>query len=373
MAATNHASDGLGELMTQTRFYSDTAVTTTLSADISDTAVSLTVAATTGLPSSFPYTLAIDTGTENEELVDVTAASGTTLTVTRAYGGTGALAHSAGAAVDHVFTGADATAANAHAGASQSVHGLTSGSEVVGTEDEQTLAHKTLDTPTIGNFSSAQHTHASGTQGGTVAHSALTGLTSGNPHTQYALGTDLSAHVADFDAFAATAGEADGLATLDSGGLVPYAELPVGTASGSTVADGGHTHSLATDTVTVPGPSLTFSASVGYPATLSFTADEAGEQFLFFAQIEGVRSTTNGSSVRVSFDIISASGTGTYLSPNATASTDRNTYDNGCCVWGLVTAIEAGAAAAKVRASYQAGSVNAVVGSVTLMYVKLRG
>jgi hypothetical protein len=51
----------------------------------------------------------------------------------------------------------------------------------------QTLTNKTLTTPTIGNFTNAQHAHTDAASGGTIAHSSLTGLTTGDPHTQYAL------------------------------------------------------------------------------------------------------------------------------------------------------------------------------------------
>ena len=47
---------------------------------------------------------------------------------------------------------------------------------------------------------SADHTHATtGLQGGTVAHSDLTGLTTGDPHTQYALDSDLTTHAGAAD------------------------------------------------------------------------------------------------------------------------------------------------------------------------------
>ena len=59
--------------------------------------------------------------------------------------------------------------------------------EVVLRTSTQTLTNKTLTTPTIGDYTNAQHAHTDATSGGTIAHSSLTGLTTGDPHTQYVL------------------------------------------------------------------------------------------------------------------------------------------------------------------------------------------
>jgi hypothetical protein len=73
-----------------TRYYSSTAAETTLSGTINSSATSITVGSVTGFPVSFPYTLALDYESASEELVDVTAAAGTNLTITRAADGTSA-------------------------------------------------------------------------------------------------------------------------------------------------------------------------------------------------------------------------------------------------------------------------------------------
>lgn len=128
-------------------FFSNTAQQTTLSGSISAGATTITVGATTGFPPSFPYVLALDYGAATEELVSVTAAAGANLTITRAYGGTSAQSHSLGAVVRHVYDATEATAFRTHEAATTAVHGVAG--TLVGTSDTQTLANKTLTSPTV--------------------------------------------------------------------------------------------------------------------------------------------------------------------------------------------------------------------------------
>jgi hypothetical protein len=89
------------------RFYSSIAQRTALSAGVDGSTTTFIVDAVVGWPSSFPYTLLIDEDTINEEIVEVTGRSSTTLTVTRGLDGTSATAHSAGASVRHGVSGRD--------------------------------------------------------------------------------------------------------------------------------------------------------------------------------------------------------------------------------------------------------------------------
>jgi hypothetical protein len=132
-------------------FYSNVAQQTTLAGNVSAGATTVNVGATTGFPPSFPYTLALDYGAATEELVSVTAAAGTALTVVRGYGGTSAQSHSLGAVVRHVYDATDATAFRTHEAATAAVHGVTG--TLVGTSDTQTLTNKTLSGGTLtGSF-----------------------------------------------------------------------------------------------------------------------------------------------------------------------------------------------------------------------------
>ena len=95
------------------------------------------------------FTLVIAPDTALEEIVDATAVSTNTFTITRAIDGSSAQAHSAGAVVRHMAIGRDYREANVHIESTTGVHGATGA--VVGTTDTQTLTNKTLTSPTITN------------------------------------------------------------------------------------------------------------------------------------------------------------------------------------------------------------------------------
>lgn len=136
-------------MSTPPRFYSSTALVTNLTGSITPSDTTINVASTDGFPASTPYTLALDYGAANEELVDVTGVAGLSLTVTRAVDFTSASSHNTGAIVRHVSSARDFREAKAHEIAVTDVHGVTAvDGDFVSTNKAQTLSNKTLNKAT---------------------------------------------------------------------------------------------------------------------------------------------------------------------------------------------------------------------------------
>jgi hypothetical protein len=108
------------------RKYSSRSVATSLASGITQGAGQMVVGSTSGFPTSYPYTLIVDSGGDGEEVVTVTAAVGTTLTVTRGEDGTQAVAHIAGVKVVHGVSARDFADTVAHIEGTANVHGITS-------------------------------------------------------------------------------------------------------------------------------------------------------------------------------------------------------------------------------------------------------
>jgi len=165
---------------TPVRYYSSTAVTTTLSSSIGSSDTALTVASSSGFPSSYPYTLILEKDSANEEIVTVTSLVGSNFQITRGVDGTSARTHSAGTAVEHGVSALDFTDFRSHQAAAANVHDIGSSASVVGTDTSQTLTNKTLTSPTIN----------AATLSGTLSGGATL---SGQTITSATLGGDLAA------------------------------------------------------------------------------------------------------------------------------------------------------------------------------------
>jgi hypothetical protein len=135
-----------------TRKYSSRSQQTSLTAALTSSATSASVVSGSALlggttiSAGETFTVVIDPDTALEEIVDVTAVSTNTLTITRGVDGSTGQAHSAGATIRHMAIGRDYREANTHIEATTG-HGATGA--VVGTTNTQTLTNKTLTSPTV--------------------------------------------------------------------------------------------------------------------------------------------------------------------------------------------------------------------------------
>ena len=191
------------------RYYSSTAVETSLQSSIPAQSqgqqnTSFIVGSISGFPTSYPYTLIIDPDTSKEEVLTVTAGSGTTLTVTRGSDGTQAVAHSAGAVVRHGVSGRDFREAENHIAArgydtdeailtaanQTHVHGLAvSDGVVVGTTKAQTISNKVFIASTLaGAITSSATVTVTGAI--VVSGGTITGLSSAGMVTSSATPKD---------------------------------------------------------------------------------------------------------------------------------------------------------------------------------------
>jgi len=131
-----------------TRYYSNTAVKTTLVTSIGSTDTQIQLASTAGMPEAqgYPFTLILQKDSADEEVVSVTSKSGSVYNVIRGYDGTGGKAHISGTSVEHGVTAIDFKNSRDHENAT-SAHGVSG--DVVGTTGAQTLDSKTLTNATI--------------------------------------------------------------------------------------------------------------------------------------------------------------------------------------------------------------------------------
>lgn len=237
------------------RNFSNVAVSTTLTAGVSDSATSLAVTAVTGYPSA-PFTVILEPGTAFEELVEVTAVSGSNFTVSRGIDGSPAQPHGIGAVVVHGTSARDYSEPQAHAAATTNVHGVGGSSAVVGTTTTQTLTNKTLTSPTINSPAMSGGTWTSPT----FASPTLTTPTLTSPTITGGTATSTTLVTPAIASFASATHDHTNAA---GGGTL--AAVSTGFYAGSTASSAGAQDYSGTSYVGMTGMSLTFTAPSTWP------------------------------------------------------------------------------------------------------------
>jgi len=178
-----------------TRKYSSRSQQTTLTGALTSSGTSATVVSGTALlggvtiSAGETFTVVIDPDTALEEIVDVTAVSTNTLTLTRGVDGSTGQAHSAGAVVRHMAIGRDYRESNQHIENTTTAHGLTI-ADVITTTNTKTLTNKTLTSPTITGTGAIAGTFTGNLTGNVTGNvSGTAGSTTGNAATATALAT----------------------------------------------------------------------------------------------------------------------------------------------------------------------------------------
>ena len=178
-----------------TRKYSSRSQQTTLTAALTSSGTTATVVSGTALlggvtiSAGETFTIVIDPDTALEEIVDVTAVSTNTLTLTRGVDGSTGQAHSAGAVVRHMAIGRDYREANQHIENTTTAHGLTI-ADVITTTNTKTLTNKTLTSPTITGTGAIAGTFTGNLTGNVTGNvSGSAGSATGNAATATALAT----------------------------------------------------------------------------------------------------------------------------------------------------------------------------------------
>ena len=297
------------------RYYSSTAAKTTLSSAIDSSSTSLQLAAASGLPSQYPFTLILEKDTANEEIVEVTGLVGSAYTITRNIDGSGAKSHSIGALVEHGVSARDFSDSRSHEAAT-SAHGVTG--DVVGTGGAQTLTNKTLTSPTINT-----PTIAGATLTGAVTSSATVTVTgsivvSGGTITGLSSAGMIASSAAPKNYVDSILGSATAASTSAASAATSATAAATSAASAATSASSAATS--ASSALTSQTAAATSAASAATSATAAATSAASALTSQTSAAASATAAATSASSASTSATSAAASAT-TASNSAATATT----------------------------------------------------
>ena len=338
-----------------TRQYSSRSQQTTLTGAITSGATSMTVVSGTALlggvtiPAGRTFTLVIDPDTALEEIVDATAVSTNTFTITRGIDGSSGQEHSAGAVVRHMAIGRDYRDANLHAeadasyndgsGNAHTMHGIGAGEGVVvGTLKTQTLTNKTLTTPTIsgGTLSGAVTVAATATVSGhiVVSGGTITGLSSAGMVTSSATPKDYVDSIL---------GSATAASTSAAAANTSAVAASTSAANASASASAASTSAAAANTSAVAASTSASAASVSSASASTSAANASASAAA--ANTSAVNASTSAANASAS----AASATTSQAAANTSAIAASTSAANA-----LVSANSASAAASQAATAIQA-------------------
>jgi hypothetical protein len=335
-----------------TRKYSSRSQSTTLSAGLTSSATSASVVSGTTLAGGVTvstgetFTVVIDPDTALEEIVDVTARDGNTLTIVRAIDGSTGQAHSAGAVVKHMAIGRDYRESNEHIENTTTAHGITL-ANVVKTTDTGTVTSAMIANDSIVNADIKSDAAIADTKLGTISTSgkvANTATTATSANTNSAIvARDGSGN---FTANQITAGKVTGLST-------PSADSD---AAPKTYVDSilGSATSAATS-ATAAANSATAAASSATSATASASSATSSAST---ATTQATNAASSASAASTSASNASSSATSATASAS-TATTQASTATT------QATNAASSATAAASSASSASSSATSASGSAT--------
>ena len=364
------------------RNFSATAIETTLvnsisSASTGDTTTSVSVVSVSGFP-SVPYTLILGPDTNREEVVTVTAASSTTLTIVRGQDGTQAQSHTAGTSVRHGVSGRDFKEEQTHIAArgydadtgilsnagQTHVHGLVSGDgSVVGSTQAVLLTRKTLGT---GTSISSTVDNSSGTiSGGTITSTTVTASTvRSSTLTNDTLGSDLAAggYVVTGLGAPVNANDSTRKAYVDS---ILGSATAASTSAASAATSATSAATSATSAATSATSSATSASAAATSASSALTSQTAAATSATSAAASATAAATSATSAAASATASASSASASATSAGAAATSASSAATSATASATSAGAAATSAASAATSATSSAASTSAAAASAT--------
>ena len=348
---------------TQARYYSSNAAKTTLAASISSSAVSLTLAAASNLPSEYPYTLILEKDTANEEVVEVTSLIGSAYQITRNIDSSGAKAHAFGANVEHGVSARDFTESRQHEVATSGHHGVTG--NIVGTGGAQTLTSKTLTTPIIaGATISGAFTSTATITGGTITGATITGLSTPTNTSDAATKGYIDTQTVSAAASASSASvSASSAATSASSAATSASSALTSQTSAATSASSAATS--ASSALTSQTSAATSASSASASATAAATSATSAATSASSAVTSASSALTSQTSAATSASSAAASATAASTSASSAATSATSAATSATSAGTSATASATSAGQAATSATSAATSATSAAASAT--------